>query len=171
MASFTVVFDRIAPATNKYMAVLWNGSADRKVVLNRVYRFNWQTGAQTGVLLEQELREITARTAGTALTIVADDITDTLTAGILAEHGGGATDGGRGLLRRFYATNEEMALAAASVVQKDTALLHDAQMVYWRRPGSTGWTIPAGRGIAIKNTTASTVGTCSYVIEFDDNAP
>jgi hypothetical protein len=169
--SMYAVFDRIAPAANKVMACLWNGAAGRKLVVNRVYRFNWQVSAQTGVMLEQEIREVTARSAaGTSASILSEDVDDVLTASILAEHGGTWTEnGGRGLLHRIFATNEEMVLAGANLA-KDTALLHDAQLVYWRRPGSKGWTIPTGRGLAIKNITNSTIGTVSYRIEFDDLA-
>jgi hypothetical protein len=168
--SFYAVFDRIAPAQNKAMAVLWNGATGRKVIVNRIYRFNWQVGAVTGVMLEQEIREITAK-AGTPtnVPIQTDDADDLLTAGIVCEHNGTFTEGGRGLLRRIFAVSEEMVLAAANLT-KDLALSHDAQLVYWRRPGSKGWTLPVGRGLVIKNLTASTVGTVSYVVEFDDVA-
>lgn len=169
--SFYAVFDRIAPAGNKYMAVLWNNAQARRVVVNRIYRFNWQVAAVTGVMLEQELREITARTTvGTQVPIQLEDISDPpLTSGIECSHNAsGVTEsGGRGLLRRFFAVSDEMLLASTNLV-KDLALSHDTQLIYWRRPGSRGHVIPTGRGLVVKNITASTVGSVSYVFEFDD---
>ena len=166
---FFAVFDRIAPAANKHMATLFNGATGRKVVVNRIYRFNWQTGAQTGVLLEQELREVTAHSGGSSITINRWDEADPApTSGIVCTSGATVTLGGRGLITRIYATSEEMALASASVINKDTALFHDAQLVYWRRPGSKGLTLATGRGVTVQNITSSTVGTVSYRVEFDD---
>ena len=165
---YWAVFDRIAPAANKAMLTLFNGATGRKVVVNRIYRFNWQTGAQTGVLLEQELREVTAHSGGSSITINRWDEADPApTSGIVCTSGATVTLGGRGLITRIYATSEEMALAATNVA-KDLALLHDAQLVYWRRPGSKGLTLATGRGVTIQNTTSSTIGSVSYRVEFDD---
>lgn len=166
---YYAVFDRIAPAANKSMACLWNGAVLRKVVVNRIYRFNWQTTAVTGVLLEQELREITVHAGGTAVTINRWDEADPLpTTGIVCSSGATVTLGGRGLIHRLYATNEEMLLASASVIQKDQALFHDAQLVYWRQPGRKGLTLATNRGLSLQNITSNTVGSCSYRVEFDD---
>ena len=166
--SFYAVFDRIVPAQNKYMATLFNGATGRKVVVNRIYRFNWQIIGVTGALLEQEIREVTARTAGTTVSIHPEDISDTLTAGIVADHAStSVTEGGRGLFQRIMAVNEEMALGVVTMA-RDTAVQHDAQCVYWRRPGSKGWVIPTGRGLTIKNIPNSTIGSVSYRFEFDD---
>lgn len=170
--AFYAVFDRIAPAANKYMATLFNGAAGRKVVVNRIYRLNWQVASGTGVLLEQELRGITARTAPTPVTIVPEDSLDTITSGIACDTGStGVTEGGKGLIRRLFATNEEFVLAtASSVITGAAALLHDGQIIYWRKEGSKGLVLRQNEGITIKNITSSTVGSVSYVMEFDDLA-
>src|SRR5918992_5020766 len=70
-ATFLAIADRIVPAVNKYILTLFNTSATRKVVIQRAFVYNWQTAAQTGVLLEYEFRRITARTAGTTITPIA----------------------------------------------------------------------------------------------------
>jgi len=167
--AFFAVFDRVSPNLNKYMATLFNTSATRKVVVNRIYRFDWQVAAATGVQLEQELRGITARSGGNAVTIVSEDPNDSLSAGITAEHGStGVTEGGHGLVRRLFATSEEVALAAS--IMPPFVLGHDsdAQLVYQRGPNSSGLVLRENDGLTIKNLTNSNVGTVSYVFEFED---
>lgn len=171
--AFYAVYDRIAPAQNKYMATLFVTSATRMAVVDRVYRFNWQAAAVTGVMLEQELRFITARTVGTAFTIQQEDTTVALSAGITADFAStGVTEatGSRGLVRRLFAGSEEQALAVAWNVTAAPALLNDAQLIYFRRPGSAGLVLRQNQGLTVKNLTNSTVGTVSYVFEFRDEA-
>ena len=126
----------------------------------------------TGVLLDQELRFITARTAGTAVTIQQEDNV-AVSAGITADTGPTAVTegtGARALVRRFFAGSEEQALAVAWNLTAAAALLNDAQVVYQRRPGSAGLVLRQNQGLAVKNLTNSTVGTVSYIIEFRDEA-
>ncbi len=122
----------------------------------------------TGVLLDQELRNITARTAGTNVTIVSEDSADSLSAGISADTNSSAvTDSS--LIRRLFAANEEFVLATATtVITGSAALLHDGQLVYWRKDGSKGIVLRQNQGVAIKNITNSTVGSVSYIFEFTD---
>jgi hypothetical protein len=169
---YIAVYDRIAPATNKFMATLWNGATGRVVIVNRVYRLSHNVTAIVGVLLEQELRFITARTAGTTITPVTEDTNDTLTAGIVADHASTAVTEGtgtRGLIRRFFATAEETSLTELTNSPEGAAsFLHDGQIIYWKPQGGRGLVLRNGQGLTIKNLTASTIGTVSYVFEFDD---
>ena len=168
--AFFAVYDRIAPATNKYMATLFNTSTTRKAVVARIYRMNWQVAAVTGVLLEQELRFITARTSGTSVTIQADDTAIALSSGISADHNSTSVTegtGSRALIRRILSCSEEAVLATGYALA-GTGFSLDAALIWMRRPGSSGLVLRQNQGITIKNTTASTVGTCSYVIEFED---
>ena len=169
--AFFAVFDRVAPAQNKYMATLWNGASGRAVVVDRVYRFNWQVSAVTGVLLEQELRFITARTAGTGVQIQTEDSNDTPTANIACDTGSTSVTegaGARALIKRFFAPSEEVVLATAYVLTGIAAYTHDAQLIWSRRPSSSGLVLRQSQGLAIKNLTSSTVGTVSYIMEFRD---
>ena len=170
--AFFAVYDRVIPAANKYMATLFNTSATRKVVVSRIYRLNWQVTAVTGVMLEQEFRFITTRTSGTAVTIQQDDTNVTLSAGITADHASTAVSEGtgtRGLIKRVLACNEEAALTTAYTLV-GTGFSVDPALVWMRRPGSSGIVLRTNQGITIKNITNSVVGTCSYVIEFEDEA-
>lgn len=169
--AYFAVFDRIAPAQNKYMATLWNDAAGRVVIVDRVYRFNWQVSAVTGVLLEQELRFITARAAGTGVQIQTEDSNDAPTAGIACDTGSTSVTegaGSRALIKRFHAPSEEVALAGAWGLAHIAGHINDAQMVWYRKAGSSGLVLRQTQGLTIKNLTNSTIGTCSYAIEFRD---
>jgi hypothetical protein len=164
--TFYAVYDRIVPAANKYMATLFNTSATRKVVVTHVWRLNWQVTAVTGILLEQYLARITARTAGTGVTIFADDTADTLSAGITADTNSTAVTENH-IITRSFATSEEMALAATGIVLSGAT--DDAgEIFYQRREGQRGLTLRQNQGLAVRNVTSSTIGSVSYIIEFFD---
>ena len=164
--SFIAVYDRIAPAANKYMATLFNTSSTRKVVVRRIYVYSWQIAAVAGVVLDQELRRITARTTGTSVTPVAYDTNDSLSAGITADHNSSAvTDSS--LLRRILASSEEVSLVQGGP-NPWTFASHGLQ--YEVNPGMKGIVLRQNQGITVKNITASAVGTVSYTFEFTDEA-
>jgi hypothetical protein len=167
---FAAVYDRIVPAANKHMATLWNGAAGRKLTIARVYRMNWQVSAVTGVMLEQELRFITAHSGGTSSQIIADDTQIALTSGIVATSGATVTQdtGSRSLIRRVLACNEEAVLASGYALV-GTGFSIDAALVWMKRPSSIGIVLRQNEGLTIKNITSSTIGSCSYVIEFEDD--
>lgn len=164
--TFYAVFDRVAPASNKYMAVLWNGTVSRKLVIQRVWVYNWQSSSVTGVLLEQQMIKISARTAGTAVTPLAGDASDTLTSGIVAETAStGVTDAG--MYKRIFCASEEEALSSAQAVPGTT---ENAGLQYSRVSGTRGLVVRQSQGWAIKNLTNNTNGSVSYVVEFTDEA-
>lgn len=168
---FFAVYDRIAPATNKYMATLWNGATGRVVIVDRVYRLNWQVSAITGVLLEQEIRFITARTAGTSVQIQTEDSANTITSGIAADTGSTSVTegtGARGMIKRIFASGEELAIATAYTLPAISAHINDAQLAWYRKVGSSGLVLRVNEGLTIKNTTNSALGTVSYIMEFRD---
>jgi len=166
--SFYVLYDRIPPAENKYVAVLWNGSSTRKIVVQRIRVYNWQVTAVTGVLLEQQLEFITARTAGTTVPIRTYDTIDTVPAGVSAEVGvTGVTTGH--IIERIFTTNDEMALTTNNIatwrVELAGAVTYDRKL-----SGVKGHTLRQNQGIAIKNITKATLGSVSYIFEFTSEA-
>lgn len=166
--TYMAVFDRIAPAANKSMATLFNGSA-RVLVIQRIWAYNWQNAAATGgTPLEQYLRRITARTVGTLIPIYAEDSSDVLPADITADTSSTSVTEGH-LIRRIHATAEEMDTSAPSWI--NAAGFHAHALVYERRPTQRGITLRTNQGVTIRNMTASTAGTCSYVFEFTDQTP
>lgn len=166
-ATFFAVYDRIVPAANKYMATLFNTSATRRVRVWRVWSFNWQIAAVTGVLHEHEFKYITARTSGTAITPVAADSADTLSAGITADHASTVVTEST-LLKRFFGSSEEAKVGAATLESSingsnSNALVYDA-LGKELKP----ITLRQNRGITCKMITSTAVGTGSFVFEFTD---
>jgi len=173
-STFTAHFDRIAPAANKYMVDIFNTTATRKVIIKRIWQYTANVTAVTGVLLEQEMRFITARTVGTSITPIAHDTSLTLTAGITADSGStGVTEatGNRALFKRWLTTAEEALLAELHTSLEGAKMqLHDAQLVYWAKSDADGLVLRQNQGLVIKNITSSTAGTLSYLVEFTDEA-
>lgn len=170
-ATFRAVFTDIAPANNKYMAVLFNTNTTYDVVVQRIYAIHSNIAAATGVLLKQSLIRISAFTTGTAVTPLADDpATDTLPSGVSADHNSSSVSdvSGGTIVPALFVTGEEMVLAATAF-QLNRANLED-QKIYERKDGERGITLSGGtaanRGLAIKNLTSDTEGTVSYVIVF-----
>ena len=166
LPTYYAMYDRIVPAANKYMATLFNTSATRKVIVTHVWRLNWQVAAVTGVLLEQYLARITARTAGTGVTVRNDDTADTLSAGITADTNSTSVSEDH-IISRSFATSEEIVLAAAGLALV-LAVDEGSQIVYQRREGQRGITLRQNQGLTVRNVTSSTVGTVSYIMEFFD---
>jgi hypothetical protein len=161
--TFFVVFDRIAPAANKYMAVLYNTSSTKKVIVHRIARYNWQSALVAGVTLEQYLAKITAYTGGTATTIRSMDSADVLPAGINAVTGA-ATVTEDFLVRRFFASSEEANFGNANY--SNAPAVDTSAAIYERTPGTRGFVLRLNQGLAIRNVTNSAIGTVSYAIEF-----
>lgn len=166
--TFWFVFDRIAPAANKYMATVWNGAA-RKLVVQRIWNYNWQFTGVTDVLLEQEVRRISARTTGTSVAASALDTAVSVTAGIVADTNSSAVTEGA-LLLRLMTGSAETTIAGGEAGMKVMRTLAPLAMIYERKEGASGIVLRQNEGLTIKNTTASTVGTCSYVVEVTDEA-
>lgn len=164
---FYAVFSRIAPGANKYMATLFNTSATRRVVIQRIWNYNWQFTGVTDALLEQELRRITARTAGTPVTPYSADPSDALSAGITADHASTAVADST-LLQMLVTGQAESTIAGGEAGLKVFRTAAYGALVYERKPGLKGHTLLQDQGITVKNLTASVLGSCSYVFEFTD---
>lgn len=160
--TFYAHFDRIVPAANKYMAVVFNTSAVKKIVFKRIEVMFRGAAAVTGVVLDQYLTKIDATTAGTVITPFAEDPSDPLAAGITCSH----NDSGvfeNHIIKRFTATSEESKIGAAMAEDAGT---FGSIVLYEAAPGTRGLTSRQNKGIAIRNLTNSTVGTVSYFFLF-----
>lgn len=167
--TFYCTFGNITPNLNKYMATLFNSSATRKVVVRRVYAFNNQAAAVTGVILEQYLTRITARTVVTNIPVSSYDTNDTLSASIACDTGSAAVTEGPLVTSRFWVTGEEVTLAANNV---STWLQNEnpRAIVYECRAGERCLTLRQNQGLTVNNLTSSTVGTLGYRFVFTDEA-
>jgi hypothetical protein len=167
--TFLAIADRIVPAVNKYILTLFNTLTTRKVVVQRIFVYNWQVAAVTGTLLEYELRKITARTLGATVTPISYDSADTLTSGITADTTSTAvTDvaGAAGLLRRGFSSGEETkfgGLTLENMLSVDDVIA----CVYDKKDGCKGITLRQNQGISVKCITG-TIGSMSVVMLFTD---
>jgi hypothetical protein len=161
--TFYAVFDRIAPAANKYMATLFNTSATKKLIVYRVNRYNWQVSSVTGQTLDQYLARITARTAGTNVDIHSADTADTLPSGVSADTNSTAVTESH-ILRRMFASSEEANLSNSNFYNALT--LDYSVAIYDRTQGTRGIVLRQNEGLTIRNVTNSTVGSVSYLFDF-----
>jgi len=165
--SFYAVFDRITLATNKYLATLFNTSSTRKVVIQRIWVYNWQSGAVVGANGDSVLWRITARTAGTTVTPRAEDSNDTLSAGISADTNSTVVTQDH-LIMRIIHSGDETNLANANWVNAPVFANHALR--YERKSGNRGITLRQNQGISLQWITGDADGTWSIVYEFTDEA-
>ena len=165
---YYVVFDRIVPGLNKYMATVFNTSVTRKVLIQSISVYNWQLAAAAGGLLNQYIARITARTAGTSVIIRSEDTLDALSAGITADTNSLVVTEDH-IVRRFWASNDEYT-AADTGAEHAQAIFRDAQILYKRGPNAPGLTLRQNQGISIRNETTTVAGSVSYIVEFTDEA-
>lgn len=165
-ASFGVHYGGITPGNNKYMAVLFNTSSTRKVVVQRITVVLDVFAAITGVYSNQFLLGITAFTSGTPVTIRAEDTSDTLSAGISADTASTAVTDNHTKFT-WLICSEEPTTAATNSQLGGT---YRGRVLYERIPGTRGITLRENEGIAVKNATNTTVGSFTYYIEFTDEA-
>lgn len=164
--TYWATYSRITPAANKYVATLFNTSASRKVVIQRIWVYNWQLAAAAGVLTELEMRRITARTAGTSITPAPLDLNDTLSAGITADHASTVVTDST-LLQLIVTSTDTTANTSSAIIRDGRALSINA-LVYERKPGERGIVLRQNQGLTLKNITAIALGSISTVIEFTD---
>ncbi len=169
-ATFRAVFDAVALGNGKYIASIMNTNTSYDVVIQSVRVRNANLDAVTGVITELTLRRISALTAATAITPIADDPeTDTLPTGVTCDSNGGTvTDVTGGLIVRFHRTGEEQVLAADNHLLLEST--HTGSLVYERKDGERGivlsGTTAANRGIAVKCETNTTAGDLNVEIVF-----
>lgn len=168
-ATFFVRYSNIAPDLNKFMATLFNTSATRKVVMQRIWRYNWRITAATGVVLDQALMKISARTIGSTFGILAYDSIDSLSSGIIADTDSTAVTANF-TYKLFHAAGEEDTVGALTTANfMGHELSGNAGCLIWeKKRGCKGITLRENQGVTIKNLTDSTAGDVSYVFEFTD---
>lgn len=165
--TFRAVFDRVVPANGKYMATLFNQAPGRKVVVGRIFAYDWQTASVVGAIADQELRRISARTVGVAVPIVPHDTQDVLTAGIAADTNSTLVTASD-LLDRFILPAEEIKLGVAADLLSTLRSTANGALQYDRRNHTKGIVLREGEGLTVQNVNAVTVGSISYVLEFTD---
>lgn len=163
--TFYAVFDRVTMAADKYLATLFNTSATRKAVVQRVWVYNNQFDRVAGGDIDLELLRITARTAGSAVTPRAEDTADSLSAGIVADTNSTAVSESH-LVRRILSSGEEIGFSSSDA--QSLLALPVFALRYERRTGQRGLVLRQNEGITLKFVDGDDDGTVSVVYEFTD---
>lgn len=153
-------------ASNKSMISVFNEVASTDVVrVYRIWAFNNQVTAVTGVLTNLEIKKLTASTGGTTITPVKHDTTNaTLTAVTCATN---STITSTDVFRRVVWSTDEPAANAAITLDELQVLMPIATI--WSQGYGTTAVDPIvlrpGEGVAVVNTGASS-GQADFFIEF-----
>jgi hypothetical protein len=164
-ATFTVLASATAIALNKSMVSIVNTSAAVTARIYRIFIINTQTTLITGVIANFELRRITGHSAGTSITPLSMDTTDSLNAGITAITGSTVAGESASLIMRYQWSSDEWGGGAPDVESGDHALqlLNPA---FDQVPGTKPLFLRQNQGITLKQTTNSTAGTFDIYVLF-----
>lgn len=170
MAYYFAHYDRIAPAADKAMAVLFNASSTVDLRLKRVYVYNAQVAGVAGVILDNEMVFITSATGGTVVTKRQFDSGDSAP-NTLTTASQNSTVVESWSYKSLPHTNEEATLLGAQSFEDLLANnTRDYQLVYESVSGTKDLTFHQNQGISIENRTSSTLGTISTIMEWEEVA-
>lgn len=168
--AFTVTAPAVAIGNNKSMFSLMNDTGSGKILrIREIYIQNSQTGAVTGVIATFALRRITGHSAGTALTPVANDTTDTLGT-VTARTGSTVAGEFAAFLQRWFISSDEWGVGALDVEGLQATFQTHFPAFARRDTEVRPLTIRAGEGITIKCETNSTAGAFDIIVAFTQQA-
>jgi hypothetical protein len=170
--SFRVVANAIAPAHDKYMLTLFNSNTDYRVDVCRIYLVHNNITAATGVVIAQTLARISAYTPAAAITPIALDPADTLPSSITADTGStSVSDVASSTLLNIVGVSEEAVVAGTDPWIGARAAIPMGVPIFLAgngiKPIALNGATAAQRGLVIKNSTNSTAGSCSYILDFN----
>lgn len=163
--SFTAVAEAVVLANQKSLLSLANTHASKLVRIWRVYLMNAQTAAVTGVVAQFQLRRFATHSAGTVVTPVLLDTSETLDAAITARSNGTLVSlAASALVSRRWSTDEwgpgTLDVEAAQIVQQNT-------MPFWEPMGALRpITLRQNEGLSVHCNTNTTAGSCDVEIHF-----
>ncbi len=153
-------------AANKSMISVFNEVGSTDVVrVYRIWAFNNQVTAVTGVLTNLEIRRLTASTGGTTITPVKHDTTNATLSTVTCATNSTVTS--TDLFRRVVWSTDEPA-ANATITLDEFQVLMPIATLWSQGYGDTSVspiTLRAGDGVAVINTGASS-GQADFFIEF-----
>ena len=162
LPTYYALADAVAFAANKQMFSIFNAAGSgRMVVLKKLFLINLSIGTVTGVMLRQDVKRITACSAGTAITpTTCDSSNPALPAEITVKTGATVTEGP--ILFPLTFNNDEVGTTQAFPT---TALQAG---INWFPEGSEVQEVRLreGEGLTIKNITSTTVGSYAYLMVF-----
>ena len=160
LPTFYAVADAIALAANKHHISIFNGTADKMIIVRKLFQINNQLTAATGVALRFSAFRTTAQSAGTAITPVSADLDDVLPGSITVATGATVTNSS--LMFPYITQSDEMTAANTAVAnyltQYGNLLLDGPEIKELRLRPSQGFTI--------QQITSSTVGSFSWLMAF-----
>jgi hypothetical protein len=161
LPTFYATADAVTLAANKHHISIFNGTADKMIVVRKLFQVNNQLSAVTGAALRFSAFRSTAQSAGTAITPISADLDDTLPVGITVATGATVTKGG--LLFPYVTQSDEMNAANTAVAnyisQYNNLLIESPEMKELRLRPSQGFTI--------QQITSSTVGSFAWIMAFN----
>lgn len=160
--SWCAYADAVAFAQNKHHLALFNAAGSGKILrVKKLFAYNLQTAAITGVIVRFDVKRITAASAGTLITPVAMDSTNAaLPAGVTARMGGTHTEGA--LYYPWITQNdEELATQPFSkaAFQQSVNILPEGNEIQEH-------VCREGEGLTVKQITAATVGSYGWLMVF-----
>lgn len=166
LPTFYAVFDRITMSDGKYIATVFNTSSTRKIVLQRLWVYNWQVNNVPGRDVSLAWWRITARTVGTAVTVRSEDSDDSLSSGISADTNSSAVTQAF-LMGRIMTSGKDIKWVATRL---HTILsLPVNALRYERRFGQRGHTFRENQGFSLQVVDSQdNDGSVSVVAEFTD---
>lgn len=160
LPTFYATADAVALAANKHHISIFNGTADKMVIVRKLYQINLSLTAVTGVALRFSAFRSTAQSAGTAITPVSADLDDTLPAGVSVVTNGTVTNSS--LLFPYVTHSDEMTAANTAVAnyltQYNNLLMDGPEIKELRLRPSQGFTM--------QQITSSTVGSFAWLMAF-----
>lgn len=166
--TWVAVYQGVAFAANKYMAVAFNASGSGRFIhVARVWRLNNQTAAVTGTLGFMEWRRITAQTAGTAVTPVALDTNNAALPGQFSFNHNASAVTDAGVMMPMVWNSDEPALATGTWDEWETIV--PLNLIWDTGLDNTNLqtlNLREGQGGTIKAGAALTAGLLDTVIEF-----
>lgn len=157
-ATFTVLTQAVATANNKSMISLTNATGTAvKIKLRELRVINTQNSAVTGVVVDLNLYRCTSHSAGTALTPLAFDTTDTLNVNVTARTGATIVGEVTSALLHIDLSSDEWGPGGADVEAND----HTQQSLhsfYYTRPKCKPITLNSNEGLTLKCITNTTTG-------------
>lgn len=164
-ASFMVLASDVVLGNNKSLLSLYNADATLKVKLQEVWLLNTRTSAVTGVVATFELRKFTtAHSAGTVLTPVASDSTDSLDADITARTGATIAGEQAIYLRRLWSTDD---WGSGSLDTEGYQVGVQNSRPFWeQRPNVRPLVLNQNQGVHVKCATNTTAGVFDVMMLF-----
>jgi hypothetical protein len=165
-ATFIVEADGVAIGNNKSMFSILNGGGSSVLIkVRRIYLVNDQTTAVTGVISSFSLLRITGHSAGTSLTPLPLDTSDSLNGSVTARHSATIAGEAATALRIAKWSSDEWGSGSSDVESFDHT---NQELIPWieHKEGTKPITLRAGEGVHIKHTVNSTAGSFKTVVVF-----